>query len=101
MSWKLYLDDDVENRPTPEGYVRATSTVEAIALVTEKGLPSYMSLDHDLGNVDTTMDFLKWFVYIYEAHSIPRYKVHSANPVGAQNIISFLESYRKFLGTSE
>lgn len=90
---KLYLDD---LRQPPEGYVLARSSDEAIALVRELGWPQFMSLDHDLGGDDTTMRFLRMLVNEWDGvSSPPDYQVHSANPVGRENIISFLESWKR------
>lgn len=94
MSWKLYLDDV---RPCPVGFILATSSKEAVALVRELGMPEFMSLDHDLGNEDTTMAFLHGLVNDLEITHVPDYVVHSANPVGRDNIIVFLESYKRRL----
>ncbi|NBT59251.1 hypothetical protein EBT16_10755 [bacterium] len=59
-----------------------------------------MSLDHDLGGDDTTMVFLKRLVdEIWDGQSKPpKYQVHSANPIGTQNIISYMESWIKSTG---
>lgn len=56
-----------------------------------------MSLDHDLGGDDTTMVFLKRLVNeVWDGKSNPpNYQVHSANPIGTQNIISYMESWIK------
>jgi hypothetical protein len=102
----LYLDDE-RNIPVHYGrehnWVVRRSSKEAIDYVTKCGLPQFMSLDHDLGGDDTTMNFLKWLAYEYWPQlppetKIPAYVVHSANPVGRQNIISFMESWKKSQG---
>jgi len=106
-AWCLFLDDLREPRdayPDPrsvlgEGsrWVVARSTQEAKGLVLALGMPSIMSLDHDLGGDDRSMDFLGWLAREYwdGKSSIPGYLVHSANPVGAKNICSFMDSWRK------
>jgi len=99
MSWKLFLDDVRD--PREEGYVVARSTIMGVVEVTNrKELPEFLSLDHDLGDLDNSMRFLKELYYIWEMYGsdpekIPDYVVHSANPVGANNIISFMESWKK------
>jgi hypothetical protein len=90
MNWKLFLDDLRD--PPFSGFVIARSTSEAKQLVVEKGPPSSMSLDHDLGGDDTAMVFLKWLSENY-FDSPPGFQVHSANPVGADNIVSFMNSW--------
>jgi hypothetical protein len=59
-----------------------------------------MSLDHDLGGDDTSVRFLRmWIVQLWDGVSNPpEYQVHSANPVGRDNLISLLESWRKTVG---
>jgi len=109
--WNLWLDDERDPlAPTSSEYqmvsgrgacycheyVWAKSTNEAILLVEKLGIPEYMSLDHDLGGDDTTMKFIKLLAYSETpVEKIPEYQVHSANPVGTQNIISFMESWKK------
>jgi hypothetical protein len=101
--WKLWLDDqladpDAPERHTRSGFIGAASTAEAIALVESLGVPEYMSLDHDLGQSDRSMDFLKWLSNNY-TDSPPKYDVHSANPIGRENIISFMESWNRSIKT--
>jgi hypothetical protein len=99
MTWKLYLDD-VRDPPEP-GYTVVRNSLMAVVTVVQRGkLPSFMSLDHDLGGDDNTMRFLKELHHIWEEQGanpedIPQYIVHSANPIGTKNIISFMESWRK------
>jgi hypothetical protein len=57
------------------------------------GLPQEMYLDHDLGEVDTIMSFLKWLKD--QCDWPPPYQIISANPIGAQNIQSFMDSWVK------
>lgn len=73
-----------------------TPAEEALALVQDRGLPVFMSLDHDLGGEDTVMVFLKALADRWDgATPPPEFKVHSANPVGRENIISFMRSWHK------
>ncbi len=92
MMWKLFIDD---LRPCPEGFVLALSSDEAKKIVEDKGMPSLISFDHDLGDTDTTIVFLNWLIENYYDSDIPDYIIHSANPVGAENIRSKMESWRK------
>ena len=98
---KLYLDDIRD--PKDPGFIVVRSYEEAVSFVLENGAPDYISFDHDLG-IDpgviekTGYDFAKWLV---EADmdgkiDIPihfRFNVHSANPIGASNIESYLKNY--------
>lgn len=99
MTWKLYLDDVRD--PTEDGYVVARSSIMGVVeIANRQDFPEFMSLDHDLGEEDNTMKFLKELYVIWEERgadpeAIPDYIVHSANPIGAQNIISFMESWKR------
>ena len=104
--WRLYLDD-IRN-PPDESYVLARSVEEAKVLITAYGVPLFISFDHDLGAdengnlLPTGYDLAKWIVehdmdkksniHIF---SVFDFEVHSMNPVGAENIKSFLQSYLK------
>ena len=97
-NWKLFLDD--ERYPMDNSWVIARNTLDAMWYVRNYGLPSHISFDHDLGNPNTTMsgmDFAKWFCdYIMDNH-IPyngfTFTVHSMNPVGAENIRSYMTQF--------
>jgi hypothetical protein len=96
--YNLYIDD-LRNPPADRDWVVCRSSQEALDLVMEIGMPSYISFDHDLGEDDTTMIFLRRLVNeVWDGHTvIPGYQIHSANPVGAQNIRSFMESWKRSL----
>lgn len=111
--WHLYLDDE---RNLPSHYDRerrwyvCRSSEEAKQMVKRYGIPQFMSLDHDLGGDDTTMKFLHWLAEEYffdqdknpggEYLIIPGYVIHSQNPVGAENIKSYMESWKKAYKTT-
>lgn len=83
--------------------------------ILKKGIPSFVAYDHDLSDTHyghglrgdkipyeqysekTGYDCAKWLI----AHCMdkkvkhPPYVVHSMNPVGKQNIISYVDSYNK------
>lgn len=102
MFWKLYLDD--ERCPSDSGWMIARSSEDAKKLVVDLGMPEKMSLDHDLGGADTTMVFLRWlynFSYENKINNVPEYVVHSANPIGSKNIVSFMESWKKSMTIKE
>lgn len=102
MTWKLWLDDqhadpDAPARHTPAGFQAAGSTAEAVALVATLGMPAFIDFDHDLGESDDAMRFLRWLANDYPGGPIPEWGVHSANPVGRANIESFLRSWKRSL----
>lgn len=90
--------------------------------IEKNGLPDIISFDHDLAyehytpehlwtdyqlskeyqdaqnyKEKTGLDCAKWLCEYCEMHnkSIPRFYVHSANPVGADNIIGYLTNFIK------
>ena len=102
VKYKLYLDDQINDpntpsRHPPEGFIGAASTLEAKTLVEMLGLPEFMDLDHDLGGDDTAEKFVKWLCFEYQATSVPEFSVHSANPIGKENLTAFLNSWKKSL----
>ena len=101
---KLYLDDE---RKTPVGWVRVFWPEEAIAwLKTE--MVTEISLDHDLGDGQAdAIELAKWLV---EAHldgqldlssGVFKWRVHSMNPIGRQNIEGLLLSFQRHLEKSK
>ena len=98
--WKLWLDDqsfdlEVPERKPPKDFFPAESTKRALHMVDEYGLPSFIDFDHDLGGDDKATNFLRELIYKYPDGPVPEYRIHSANPVGAANIQSLMESWKK------
>lgn len=92
ITYNLFLDDIRD--PPDNTFVVARSSEHAITLIKMVGYPVFMSLDHDLSGEDTTMVFLKWLSDHYYDADI-KYVVHSSNPCGVKNIVSFMESWKK------
>lgn len=124
MSYKLFLDD--ERNPYKVNWVEmplgpweiARNYEQFVAMIAKKGIPSFVSFDHDLAdehyrasmyNPDrhysnyytdgtfkekTGRDCAKWLVEHCLEHDIPipEYQVHSMNPIGQENIRSIMES---------
>ena len=61
--------------------------------------PTLFSFDHDLGKEKTGLDCVKHLVEVCMDNNIelPTCICHSMNPVGRENIISYINSYRKTL----
>jgi hypothetical protein len=62
--------------------------------------PEFISFDHDLGGEDTAMIVVNWMIEkdLDNPGFIPAnfdFIVHSANPIGKQNIQGKLSSYLK------
>lgn len=101
-TWKLWLDDQLDDpatpgRHVPAGFIGARSSLEAMKLVELHGLPTFMDLDHDLGGEDTTMEFLHWLAEKYPKGPVPKFVVHSANGEGRKSIDAYLGSWKKSL----
>ena len=121
-NYNLFLDDvripthvtwaDV---PQNQHYSLARNYQEFVDLITLRGLPKFVCYDHDLADghyghglrgdeipydsykEKTGYDCAKWLVDYCMKKGVkhPPYVVHSMNPVGKQNIISYVESYNK------
>lgn len=96
--YKLYLDDI--RTPRGEEWVVVRSFEEFKRTILERGAPKFISFDHDLGwdtandtELPSGYDCAKWIVE--NNIVIKGFFVHSANPVGAENITRLLENYRK------
>ena len=95
---KLYLDDI--RSPKSDGWTIVRDYDEFVKFIEKNGLPDEISFDHDLGeNIKTGYDCAKWLCeYCWiNGIPIPSYNVHSANPVGRDNIIGILQSFEKKL----
>lgn len=100
MTWKLFLDD---LRAPPNGtWVVARSVAAAVEHTRIYGPPLEMSLDHDLGDGHDAPEYL-WYLInqaldgqltVGQVLSIGLH-VHSANPVGCQNLNSLWTSFKR------
>jgi hypothetical protein len=121
-NYNLFLDDvRLPNHvtwvdlPANQHYSLVRNYQEFVDLITLRGIPKFVTYDHDLAdkhyghglkNDDipydqyaekTGYDCAKWLVDYCMKKGVkhPPYVVHSMNPVGKQNIISYVESYNK------
>jgi hypothetical protein len=121
-NYNLFLDDERipthvtwVDIPKDQHYSVVRNYQEFVDLITLRGLPKFVCYDHDLSDchygdglndrgIDydsytemTGYDCAKWLVDYCMNKGIkhPSYVVHSMNPVGKQNIISYVESYNK------
>ena len=122
--YNLFLDDvrvptDVTwaNIPADQHYSVVRNYKEFVDLITLRGLPKFVCYDHDLADTHyghglnnneipyesykekTGYDAAKWLVNYCMERGIkhPPYVVHSMNPIGKQNIESYINSYNKTL----
>ncbi len=109
---KLYLDD-VRN-PNGDGWIIVRDYDQFVNWITENGLPDEISFDHDLATIHynsdtwtegfqyhekTGYDAAKWLCQYCWTNGlpIPTWNVHSANPVGRDNIIQLIQNFEKKL----
>ena len=123
--YNIFLDDirvptDVTwaNIPADQHYSLVRSYKEFVDLITlRREVPKYICYDHDLADTHyghglnnneipyesykekTGYDAAKWLVNYCMERGIkhPPYVVHSMNPIGKQNIESYINSYNKTL----
>ena len=112
--------DDVRN-PKSDGWEIVRNYEDFVNYINENGLPDEISFDHDLGEdlakemVENGMkkkkarllkkeaksgyDCAKWLCEYCWGNGLPlpSWNVHSANPVGRDNIIAVLQSFEKKL----
>lgn len=71
-----------------------------VLIIETRGLPKIVSFDHDLGEGKDGKDCANFLVnhcMKFEIPlSLPEYFVHSQNPVGKENILGWLDNYKKF-----
>lgn len=117
--YKIYLDD--VRTPLDKNWVVVRNYDEFVNKLNEFGIEniSVISLDHDLGdeamteyytnvkrnktlnykniNEKTGMDCCKFMVgkAIDEDKKLPQVYVHSANPIGSENMISYINNFLK------
>lgn len=86
------------HRPFETIWVR--NYLEFITWIMENGLPDGICFDHDLGTEMTGYDIAQKLCEYCNLMDlpVPPYAVQSANPVGKENIISYIENYKKHSG---
>lgn len=101
IPWALFLDDERYPPSTPPScggeWIIARSCAAAMDLVSQRGMPTVVSFDHDLGIGLSGYDFANWLVWQdIDHHTLPAgfsFLVHSQNPIGAANIHHLLSNY--------
>lgn len=85
---KLWVDD---MRPPPdETWHWETNSADALRCL-QDACVSEISLDHDLGGIDTTRPLVTWMAM--ENHWPKMIYVHTANPVGGEWLMGTCERY--------
>lgn len=98
---RVMLDDDLEYRPTPEGFIRYTSMPEAVSDLTSMALEapvrlSVLLLDNDLGdNTPEGHKFLEWLLEGDLDIQVDYVNIHSQNIVAVTAMRAYLESAKR------
>lgn len=115
MTYKLYLDD-VRN-PPDNTWILARSYDEATDLVCQRGIPEFVSFDHDLADEHygypngashlekTGYHFAMFLIELDRSGEMPwpdnfDYAIHSMNPSGRKRIKDAFEDYFRSLADS-
>lgn len=114
MTWQLFIDDERNPMDVKWGtwedqalyrdgeWIIARDWNEVLELVVSIGFPQMISFDHDLGDSQKTgyeiAQLLSFMVM--DGVKLPQdfqFRVHSKNPVGAENIRSYMNSFMKHM----
>ena len=102
MTWNLFLDD--ERFPPEDGreWVICRNRGDVVLTIMARGMPSYISFDHDLGQDEPTGHDIAKLIVDWDMndryYSLPEdfsFYVHSQNPIGKANIEGLLNNYLK------
>lgn len=101
IPYPMFIDDERQPAPSfPKNGVVIRSYQAFVDYVTDFGLPTFISFDHDLGNGGTGYDIAKYIVdRDQEFGDLPdgfTFFVHSQNPIGKSNIEGLLNSYLEY-----
>lgn len=98
----LFIDDERDPVDDGQQWVIVRTAADAVAWMTQHGIPRYISFDHDLGNPDPKSTGAAVAAWIIEhdldngGTSLPHdfdYFVHSQNREGAADIVGKLDGY--------
>lgn len=115
MTWNLFIDDErnledvtwapwqIREKYRNEHWVIARNVPAALSEIINRGMPSYISFDHDLSDGEITGYSLAK-VLVNDALKFPDHPelqfpvdfdfyVHSQNPIGKANIEGLLNNY--------
>jgi hypothetical protein len=115
MDWNLFIDDERNpkditwcNSINRYDYLNcewliARNWDEVYSLIDTLGFPSIISFDHDLGAGEITGYEIaqKLCDMIMNGVTLPKnfeFRIHSKNPVGAENIRQYINNFLKHIG---
>lgn len=94
----------------PNSWIIVRNYNEFCEMILKNNLPEFICFDHDLStehydvNTDpntykekTGYDCAKWLIEYCRINKleVPKYLVHSLNPIGAENISRYIENYKR------
>lgn len=100
----LWLDDERDPKKFAQFLPRNPGEITWVvnfagfkAWITENDLPDWVCFDHDLGIGPTGKDCAQFLIEHCQRtnQKLPRYRCHSANPIGKYEILSLLNSYKR------
>jgi hypothetical protein len=116
MTWNLFLDDErnpedvtwapwqVREKYRNEKWVICRNLYEVVIAVRTRGMPSYISFDHDLGQDEPTGHDVAKHIVDWDMNDkhypLPDnfdFYVHSQNPIGKANIEGLLNNYLRII----
>jgi hypothetical protein len=121
MTYNLFIDDErvltdvtwapwqVQEKYRNEKWLIVRNGQEFLDIFLEKGMPSFISFDHDLGETSGTgYDLVKMLINIdmetpKDMYRFPEnfaFYVHSKNPIGKANIEGLLNNYLETLNNN-
>lgn len=101
--YKIFLDDERMPGESLKDAVIVRDFWEFKRVINERGVPKYITFDHDLGDRYTGKDCAEYLIArLFDTPELAaefEYDVHSQNPVGAENIRAFLNNYLTEMAT--
>lgn len=92
MTIKIYVDDDLQNRPTPKGFIRFTdskSFLDYMLVNTNKKIDT-ISFDNDLG-LDSLEGYQLVNKVVERSWKVSNINLHSANVVAVNSTYKMLQ----------
>ena len=93
----IYIDDmrqplipDVLWVKSYDEAIAAVRSLDEVEVIINMPITLTIDFDHDLGEEKTGYDFAKWLI---EQSYLGKFRIHSMNPVGANNIRQLLKHY--------
>lgn len=99
QDYEIFLDDERLPPSAMHDAVIVRDFWEFKRTLIDRGIPKYISFDHDLGDMEYTGKTCAEFLVCQLFDDVPediadfQFYVHSQNPIGAENIRAFLTQF--------